>query len=577
MKKNHLGQSLRWIVAIASLLSAIVCSASQPLRIDALTLEEKIGQLFMISDALIDAPTARQLGIGSILIAPANGNRIGVVTPAQWRAYIATYGPAWKTSNAASNAPPPILFGMDAVHGQALVAGATVFPHNIGLAATRDPDLMEQIGAAVASEVAATGVNWILAPAIGSTPDPRWGRTYEGWGASYDQRAGLAGAFIRGVQSATEQPVLTCAKHFLADGQAVWGTGKNGGIDQGDIQLDEATLRRNHLPPYREAIAAGVPAIMVSYGSWKGRELHHHPYLLQQVLRGELGFQGVVVSDFNGFVEAGEDPGERAISALRSGVDLLMVGKNWREAYASVLAAARDGSLPARRIDEAVGRILAMKDKLSIEAPAASFNKLDNTFGGATHHALARRAVAESATLLQDRDHLLPLTTNTTVLVLGPKADHAGVQCGGWTLQWGGLKEPQNPRLKATTLLDALTERTPQTILYHQDGPVPPALIEQADICIVAIGEPSTAEWVGDNEKPALSSEDQQLLQQAETLGLPVIAVIFSGRPVEIGPSTETISTWLAAWLPGAAGEGLADVLFGDQQPNRTPPIPWDF
>lgn len=547
-------------------------------RIDSLTLEQKIGQLFMVSDRLIDAPTARKFGIGSILLAPANGIRgETVVSPAQWRAYVATYGEAWKSAGSDPGGAPPVLFGVDAVHGHALVHGATVFPHNIGLAATRDPELLEQIGQAVAREVSATGINWILAPAVGSTPDPRWGRTYEGWGASYSNRAGLAAAFIRGVQCGTDRPVLACAKHFLADGAATWGTGRDGGIDQGDLQLDEASLRCDHLPPYREAIAAGVASIMVSYGSWQGRELHHHAYLLQQVLRDELGFQGVVVSDFNGFFEKGEDPGARAVSALQAGVDLLMVGESWRTVHAAVLAAALDGTLSAERIDEAVGRVLSMKDRLIMKSPAEPFERLDETVGGTAHRALARRAVAESATLLQDRGGLLPLATDAKLLVLGPKADHSGVQCGGWTIVWGGLCEPGDARLKAATLLGALRARSSQKIIYHSSGPVLPEEIEQADVCIVVVGEPPTAEWFGDAEKPALNEEDQQLLHQAESLGLPVVGVIFSGRPVEIGPSAGKITTWLAAWLPGAAGEGLVDVLFGLRPPNHIPPIPWDI
>ncbi|MFP4223745.1 MAG: glycoside hydrolase family 3 protein [Phycisphaeraceae bacterium] len=577
---------MKYLLPLALALLALLtgCAATTPAQphadaLDGWTLEQKVGQILMIADTEVAPEQARDLHLGAILISPNGSHREGVETLNDWRSFYARYqtdNPAFDPTNPSRL---PVLLAIDAVHGNALVPGATVFPHNLALAAADRPDLTHQAGRITARETAAIGANWALAPTLAITRDHRWGRTYEGWGSTPDHARNHARAFITGVQNEKPagHPVLACAKHFVGDGEPTWGTGRDGGIDRGDVRLTRDQLRKIHVPPFQEAIDAGVASIMVNYGSFNGTRAHHHPWLLQNLLRDELGFQGVVVSDFNGF--ALDRPlAEGALNSLNSGVDLLMVGKNWRDVRTRLLEAARTGELHLSRLDQAVTRVLEMKKRATPAPDAAPRARLDDTFASRRAYQVAHELVASSIVELSDPENLLPLKNPRRILVLGPKADNLAVQAGGWTLGWGGFSDPHDPRFHGRTILDGLqngADKTGAELAYHPQGAPDPGMKTGYDVCIVVIGEQPYAEWFGDNPQPSLSEEDQLLLQQADALDLPTVAVLLTGRPLHLGDWLTRIDAWAVAWLPGSAADAVAAPLLGQHPFTGHLPLPW--
>ncbi len=537
-----------------------------------MTLEEKIGQMTQVdSSALFNRGDITRYALGSVLSGgssdPADGN-----SGRNWADLIDDC----LARAEATRLRIPLLYGIDAVHGHNNVLGATIFPHNIGLGATRDAALVEEIGRITAREMSATGARWDFAPAVMVGRDERWGRTYESFSEDPALVATLGAAAVRGLQSARldgATAVLACAKHYLGDG------GTTGGKDQGDTAADEATLRRLFLPPYEAAVQAGVGSIMVSFNSWNGVKLHGHRHLLTEVLKGELGFAGFLVSDWAAIDQLPGDFKAAIEKSINAGLDMIMVphgadGK--RNTYVEFITLLKElvaeGRVPPARIDDAVQRILRVKFAMNLEArPRADRARLAE-LGGAAHRAVARRAVAESLVLLKNDRHALPLARSAKRLVLaGNGADDLGRQCGGWSISWQGT--PGRVTEGGTTILEAFRQTAGPgcEVVYRADG----TGAKGADAVVVVLAENPYAEGVGDRRDLRLPAVQLDVLRNARTAGAPVVLVLLSGRPLILGEALGLADAVVAAWLPGTEGHGVTDVLFGDHPPTGQLAFSW--
>jgi len=534
-----------------------------------MTLDEKIGQMTQVDRSAIDdrVEDIARYGLGSIL--SGGGSTPTPNTPKAWADMYDRY----QQQALSTRLGIPLIYGIDAVHGHNNVKGATIFPHNISMGATRDPALMEQVGRATAEEVIATGLNWTFSPCVAVARDERWGRTYESFGEDPALVAEMGAAVIRGYQSARlgDYHIIATAKHYLGDGGTTYGTGVNGGIDQGDTQVNEETLRSIHLPPYVAAAHAGVGSVMVSYSSWNGQKMHGNRYLITGVLKGELGFQGFVVSDWQAIDQLPGNYRSDVRTAINAGIDMVMVPYDYVTFITTLRRLVEDGEVPMERIDDAVRRILTAKLKLGLfEHPYASRDFFDR-IGSAEHRELARRAVRESMVLLKNERHLLPLPKDLKrIVVTGKNADNIGNQCGGWTITWQG----RSGRITTgTTILEAIKHAvSPNTeVIYSRDGHG----AEGADVGIAIIGETPYAEFEGDSDNLQLAPADVSVVDNIRAAGVPVVVVIVSGRPLIIEPELARWDAVIAAWLPGTEGQGVADVLFGDYAPTGKLPCSW--
>jgi beta-glucosidase len=480
----------------------------------------------------------------------------------------------------------PILYGVDAVHGHNNVIGAVVFPHNIGLGATRDARLVEEVARITAEEVRATGIQWTFAPCVAVVRDERWGRTYESYSEDPALVAELGAAAVRGLQGGSlsndAHRVLACAKHYLGDGGTAFGTGMRspeapGGrfpLDQGDVPLDEAELRRLHLPGYVSAVAAGVGSIMPSYSSVKGAKMSGNRHLLTDVLKTELGFQGFLISDYNAIDQLPGDYRSDIKESINAGMDMVMVPSNYREFFRTLKSLVESGDVPMARIDDAVLRILRVKFAMGLMDKSRSQladRALHGQFGSAAHRDVARRAVRQSLVLLKNDNKALPLSkTAARIHVAGRNADDLGNQMGGWTIQWQGHSGTQTTGTTILAALRAAAGRGTQ-VTYSADGQGAAG----ADVAVVVVGETPYAEFKGDRADLALSAEDRQAVANARKAGVPVVLVVVSGRPLILGDALEQSDAVVAAWLPGTEGAGVADVLFGDYKPTGKLSFSW--
>jgi beta-glucosidase len=472
----------------------------------------------------------------------------------------------------------PLLYGVDAVHGHNNVIGAVVFPHNIGLGATRNPDLIQRVNEITAKEVRATGINWNFAPCVTVPQDIRWGRTYEGFAEEPDLVSELGVAAVEGLQGASlDNPlsVLACAKHYVGDGGTAWGTGDfpDAPLDQGDMQIDEETMRRVHLAPYLPAIEAGVGSIMPSYSSWNGVKSSASRRLLTEIIKEELGFEGFLISDFAAIDEIPGDYRSDIETSINAGMDMVMVPDRYEEFFTTLKALVEEGAIPMSRIDDAVRRILRVKfaaglfDDWSPQVDPA----LADSLGAATHRAVARQAVRESLVLLKNDGGALPLAKDATrIHVTGPGADDIGMQSGGWTIEWQGA---MGPITEGTTILEAIRAAVSTTteVTFSADG----TGAEGADAVVVVVGERPYAEMFGDDLDLTLPEEDARAVATAAASGVPVVTVLLSGRPLVVPEALAASDAFVAAWLPGSEGAGVADVLFGDHAPTGKLSFTW--
>ncbi len=529
-----------------------------------MTLEEKIGQTLQAArDYLATTSDIAKYGLGSVLSGGGSGPAIN--DPRHWADMIDGYQKAALSTRLGI----PIIYGVDAVHGHNNVRGAVVFPHNIGLGAANDPELVREIGRVTALEMLATGARWNFAPCVAVPRDERWGRTYEGFGETPELVGPLGAASVRGLQSGglgSATSVLATAKHFAGDG------GTAGGADRGDAAYSEDEFMRIHVAPYAAAIEAGARCVMVSFSSWNGERCHGNARLLTGILRGELGFEGFVVSDWAGVSLLPGSLGQRIALAINAGVDMIMVPDQYALYYETMRDLVGKGAIAASRLDEAVRRILEVKFEAGLfERPFADRSLLAEV-GSSAHRALARRAVAESLVVLKNQGGVLPISGKKRILVVGDKASDIGAQCGGWTLTWQGRR---GPGALGTTILSGIREAAGSGVKveYSAGGKAPKGF--KPDLVIAVVGEDPYAEWEGDDRDLELSSRDKELIAAAASGAAPVVAVLLSGRPLIVTEELGKVDAFAAAWLPGSEGAGVADVLFGAAKARGLLPCSW--
>jgi len=533
-----------------------------------MTLEEKVGQLIQGDLASITPDDVRRYRLGSILAGGSSDPGGKYNAPAS--AWLQVADDFWAASMDTSGGGKaiPILFGIDAMHGQSNVVGATLFPHNVGLGATGNPELQRRIGAITAAETRVTGMEWAFAPTVAVPQDVRWGRAYEGYSEDPKVVAAFAAAMVEGLQGKAGAPdflddahVMVSVKHFLGDG------GTRAGKDQGDTVVGEAELRDVHAAGYVTTIGAGAQSVMASFNSFHGTRMHGHKPLLTDVLKGRMDFGGFVVGDWNGH---GQIPGcspTDCPATFDAGLDMAMATDSWKGMYESTLAAVRSGALPLARVDDAVRRILRVKFRMGLfDAPRPSQRGLGGRFellGAPEHRAVARQAVRESLVLLKNNGGLLPLAPKQRVLVAGDGADDIGRQAGGWTLNWQGTGTTRADFPNADTIWEGLQRAIGQaggSAELAVDGKYK----DMPDVAVVVFGEEPYAEFQGDIPnllyKPG-NDADLELLKRLKADGIPVVAVYLGGRPLWLNREINAADAFVAAWLPGSEGAGIADVL----------------
>ena len=530
-----------------------------------MTLEEKIGQMTQVDYRYLkDKSDITKYFLGSIL--SGGGSTPPTNQPSSWvDLYNGFQKEALKT-----RLKIPLIYGIDAVHGHNNVFGATMFPHNIGLGCANDKLLVQKIAAATAAEVKATGLDWTFAPCVAVAQDERWGRTYESFSEDSDIVTKLGVASTIGYQGRTlnKNSLLACAKHFVGDGNTVFGTGTNWyKIDRGDVILEEEELRSKYIKPFKESIKAGVGSIMISYNSWKGKKLHGHKYLINDVLRKELKFDGIIISDWAGINEIDKDYKTCIIQSINAGIDMNMVpgslnpdDNSYDDFIRLAIEAVKEGAIPIERIDDAVHRILKVKKQIGLFDTPIKNPSNKNILGSKRHRDLARESVRKSLVLLKNENKILPLKkVGKKITLVGDHADNIGFQCGGWTIHWQGGSGDITP---GTTILDAFksTVSDSNNIRYSKNADN----LLGSDIIVVAIGEEPYTEGVGDRDSLLLSKKDMELLEKVKRAKIPYVVILISGRPMIINEELDSSHAFIAAWLPGTEGGGISDVLFGD-------------
>lgn len=570
-----------------------------------MTLAEKVGQMTQVEKYSISPDEVAEHGIGSVL--SGGGGNPTPNTPETWRDMVASF----EDGALRSRLGIPLLYGVDAVHGHNNVHGATIFPHNIGLGATRDADLINRVARVTAEELIATGVRWDFAPPVSVPQDIRWGRTLEAYSEDTEIVTELGVAFLRGLQDANgtglanPAAVLGSVKHYVADGGTKWRSagpdsdvgesdGCNGNfesaeeiseerrrileqhenqfgelyehgiwgqrIDQGVADISEEVLRRLHLAPYVAAIANGARNIMVSLSSWQETKMHAHRYLLTDVLKGELGFDGFLVSDWMAVDYLDENYYTAVTMAINAGIDMVMVPHDWRDFMDALIRAAESGDVPMERIDDAVRRILQVKAEMGLFEGVRADSAAVSDFGSTEHRAVAREAVAKSLVLLENNG-ALPLRKDPgLVYVAGRPAADIGLQCGGWTIEWRGIPGGDIP---GTDLLGAVNEAVVEgtEVIFDAAGHFDDRM---ADVGLVVVAEPPYAEMTGDRADLTLPPEDVKLIERMRSKCRTLIGILYTGRPLLITDQVEAFDALVAAWLPGSEGAGITDVLFGD-------------
>ena len=538
-----------------------------------MTSAEKIGQLQQIERVDATASDITKYGLGSIY---SQGSSVPTPnTPSAWADMIDGY----RQAAFASRLKIPTIYGLDVVHGAGPVYGATIFPHNIGLGATRDPVLVEQVAVAVAEEAAGVGADFPFAPVVAVARDPRWGRTYESFGETVDLVTAMGVAYTNGLQKRGGPfTVLANAKHYLGDG------GTAAGVNNANTSGDEAALRTLHLSPYQSVVKAGIGSIMASYSSWQGVPMHMNTSMITGVLKGDLGFAGFVGSDYNACFMAPVTVG----GCLNAGVDMLMTFQHSASQFQSMVSALVPGTVSQDRIDDAARRILVTKCEMGLLD--GNLHLVDRSLtakvGSAEHRAVARRAVAQSLVVLKNDGGVLPLAKDVPGIALGGKTgDNIGNQCGGWTVMWQGMSG--NVTSGGTMIHQTLKSVvTSSHVFYALDGSATGN--GAATVGVAVIGETPYSESCGDIPPPtgqplcvsrpttlSLDAADVKVVQKMKSAGLKTVVVLVTGRPLIIDSILPIADAIVVAWLPGTEGAGITDVLFGDVHPSGHLPRTW--
>jgi beta-glucosidase len=534
-----------------------------------MTLDEKIGQMTLVEKGSIEPDGVTDALVGGVL--SGGGGSPPDNTPAGWHAMVSAY----QSAAAETRLGIPILYGVDAVHGHNNLVGATMFPHNVGLGAAGDPSLVEKIGRATALETAATGIRWDYAPVIAVPQDIRWGRTYEGYGESTALVGTLGSAFIRGLQGAdlaSGDAVAATPKHFVGDGGTAWGTSGRPDyhMDQGVTAGDEALIRERYLPPYEDAINAGARIVMASFsGTEAGGKIHGDHHWLTDVLKGELAFEGFLVSDWEAVNQVDPDYATAVARSINAGIDMVMVPYDYGLFQRVMTEAVAAGEIPQDRIDDAVERILRVKMELGLfEEPTPALR--EDVVGSADDRSLAREAVGRSMTLLKTTGDVLPLDGERQILLAGEGADDIGIQSGGWTISWQGSDGDTTP---GTTVAQGLVDEFGDRV--HLVSPRELNDAARTPIGILVVAERPYAEGEGDSERLRPFERDLELLPVMRSKVDRLIVVLLSGRPLVVPEVFETADAVVAAWLPGTEGAGVADVLAGTRAFEGRTPYTW--
>ncbi|KAL6841579.1 hypothetical protein ACP4OV_028722 [Aristida adscensionis] len=552
-----------------------------------MTLLEKAAQMAQIERTVATPRALAELGAGSVLNAGGSAPR-DRATPAEWARMV----DGMQRLALSSRLGVPIIYGTDAVHGHNNVYGATVFPHNVGLGASRDAELARKIGEVTALEVRATGMHWTFAPCVAVCRDPRWGRCYESYSEDPEIVRSLT-TIVTGLQGqpppdhphgypflgSVRENVLGCAKHFVGDG----GTD---GINEGNAICSYEDLERIHMSPYPDCIAQGVATVMASYSKWNGEPLHSSRYLLTDVLKGKLGFKGILVSDWEGIDRLCEPKEPRGsdyryciAQSVNAGMDMIMIPHRFEKFLEDLVFLVEKGEISMSRIDDAVERILRVKFISGVFEHPFSDPSLLDIVGCKEHRLLAREAVRKSLVLLKNgknhKEPFLPLAKNVKrILVAGTHADDIGYQCGGWTIAWHG---DSGKITLGTSILEAIQESVGvQTEVVHEKCPAE-AMIENAEFsyAVVVVGEVPYAEWTGDRTDLSIPFDGSDLITCVASK-IPTLVIVISGRPLVIESQVlEKIGGLVAAWLPGSEGTGIADCIFGDHEFVGTLPVSW--
>ncbi len=541
--------------------------------IEMMNIDEKIGQMTQIDQRFLDTITdISTYSIGSLL--SGGGSHPDVNEPQAWLDMYNKY----QSESLKSRLQIPLIYGIDAVHGHNNVYGATIFPQNIGLGATNNPELIYKISEATSIEVAATGIDWTFSPCLSSPEDYRWGRTYEGFSSDPKRVEKLGEAAVMGYQNAktsSGKSVVACAKHFIGDGNTEFGTGMRGLVDRGNTEMNLEELKLKLIPKYQAAVDANVQTVMASYNSWNGVKCHGSKELLTDILKVEMGFKGFVISDWQGIDEIPGDYKSDIITSINAGIDMVMVSgqaQPYKKFMRLLKESIEEGSISMERIDDAVQRILKVKLRNGLfDSPLVENNSL-NTIGSDDHRKIARQAVRESVVLLKN-ENIIPISKNINKLIVsGRGSDNLGMQCGGWTIDWQG---GQGDITIGTTILDGIKNAVSEdtNILYSENA----LDLEDSDgdLAIVVIGEDPYTEFFGDKENLDLMDEDLITIKNLKNKGYKVLVLLISGRPMNISDHIENWDAFAAIWLPGSEGDGVSDILFGDYESTGTLSYPW--
>lgn len=553
--KNQLLIFLFSLIALSSHAQRSTIDEKVDSLLSLMTLDEKIGQMTQAERGMLEEVSdIAYYKLGSLL--SGGGSAPTPNTRAAW----ANMYDQFQSQALQTRLGIPIIYGVDAVHGHNNVYGAVIMPHNIGLGCSWDAELVKAVQQITAKEVAATGIDWTFAPCIAVARNERWGRTYEGFGETPEIQKIMAAASIEGLQGdGLEHPetILACAKHFVGDG------GTQNGTDQGNTIISEQELREIHMAGYIDAIEAHVGSVMASYNSWNGQKLHGHDYLLTEVLKDELGFEGFVISDWAGVDQINEDYREAVKRAINAGIDMVMVPDRYIFFISILKDLVQSNEVSMDRIDDAVRRILKQKFLLNLFEMPLTDPSLAASFGSDTHRAVAREAVNASMVVLAAKNDVLPLQKNNQkILVAGSLARNLGGQCGGWTISWQGAEGNTTVGTDILTGIQQMAESS--EVVYSLNG----SLTESVDVAVVVIGETPYAEGAGDRSSLDIGAQDVNLIKHLKEQGIPVVTILVSGRPMIFGELLSYTDALIAAWLPGTEGDGVADILFGAVPPS---------
>ena len=527
-----------------------------------MTVQQKVAQMIQGEIKHVSPDDLRRYGLGSVLNGGGSfpdNNKYSTLE--DWVALADAYRQA-SLDQSGGSAGIPVLWGTDAVHGHNNVIGATLFPHNIGLGAANDPELIGKIGRITSREVAATGIDWIFAPTVAVPLDDRWGRTYEGYSDRPEIVRAYAGVIVSALQS---EGLLATAKHFFGDG------GTYRGIDQGDTRGSIETLLEIHGQGYYSALDGGVTSVMASFNSINGSKIHGDKSILDDLLRNQLGFEGFTIGDWNGHGQVPGCTNESCAQAIKAGMDMVMVPEDWKALLLNTVAQVESGVISEGRIDEAVRRILTAKMKAGLfdaPMPSAKAVPLQANLGSEEHRIVAREAVRKSMVLLKNNGSVLPISGSAEVLVAGSGANSIEMQTGGWTITWQGTGNSNETFPGATSIYAAIDQALTGmggSATLSVDG----SYTKRPDVAVVVFGETPYAEGQGDVDTLAWQQEDPRdlrLLQQLQSEGVPVVAVLLTGRPLWMNAELNASDAFVVAWLPGSEGGGIADVLIADAE-----------